>query len=500
MLAAWLCFWPWAFAQEPETPYQPPNWEAFFPDDPAGGKALDQLFAARHSDRRSADQRLAIVRNGLRRTSAPRNRILEWVGNKFVWEKQPEHPLALEIMYHAADGRPEVQHYRTRYAAVYFGLSVTKQKTPRMLHALADLCMTVDDPETIGRIAWGYADQQQALVAWLAPYLASADPAVRSKAYAMQRVLCGEWNAYDWSKRWLAQQAAQFSPEELSSLQAILETGDSTARLTQLEDLQTSSRWCAMPESCLPQLALAARDSDARVRMAVARGVADRWAEPGAPAPATDLLLELSQDANPEVRRTAVFEGLSQWPTPSDAVLERLLEVVRSEQDPTLTSRIGLALTRNRVQAMAVLERWIGSTDSARAVWAHGYYPRVAGGPASIEPKPEAPPALAYDWLGDWTLEFTDPAGTTRTERLNLALEGTQEPTPHFALVVRLGDQTARDLALGVLEGESVLAFEVEALGNTLHANLGFSGDRGLGSARVAGKGELWVLRAARDH
>ncbi|HRV83066.1 MAG TPA: hypothetical protein P5218_16665, partial [Planctomycetota bacterium] len=81
MLAAWLCFWPWAFAQEPETPYQPPNWEAFFPDDPAGGKALDQLFAARHSDRRSADQRLAIVRNGLRRTSAPRNRILEWVGN-----------------------------------------------------------------------------------------------------------------------------------------------------------------------------------------------------------------------------------------------------------------------------------------------------------------------------------------------------------------------------------------------------------------------------------
>ena len=43
--------------------------------------------------------------------------------------------------------------------------------TPAILHTLADLCMTSDDPNDLGRVAWGAKAQRAEILSYLKPYL-----------------------------------------------------------------------------------------------------------------------------------------------------------------------------------------------------------------------------------------------------------------------------------------------------------------------------------------
>ena len=70
------------------------------------------------------------MRRGLRRTKAPRDQILAWIGEPFIWKASPQNPDAIEILYHAADFHSETVASDTRYNAVYYGLSVVQPKTP----------------------------------------------------------------------------------------------------------------------------------------------------------------------------------------------------------------------------------------------------------------------------------------------------------------------------------------------------------------------------------
>ena len=136
--------------------YVPPDFESFFPDDADGGKALDALFSSKQ-DRVATDKEiLDTVRQGLRRTTQHRTLILSWIGNKYIWGKNPQNPYAVEIMYQAA--HPD-DRYGTRHYAIYFGLSVLKNKTTNVLHVLMDNYLADEDR---GRIAWGLRSDNKA--------------------------------------------------------------------------------------------------------------------------------------------------------------------------------------------------------------------------------------------------------------------------------------------------------------------------------------------------
>lgn len=181
--------------------YNAPNFYTFFPSDPEGGEALDALWRAADKDSRPDDEIIATVRNGLRCTKEHKTLILAWIGNKYIWNKSPQNPDAIEIMYHAADFSGEsADPQGIRHYAVYFGLSVVQPKTPAILRTLVDLCMKVDDPNDLDRIAWGTSAQTQELLNYLKPYIQSKDKTVQSKAIALEQIFTGKLKAFDWAR------------------------------------------------------------------------------------------------------------------------------------------------------------------------------------------------------------------------------------------------------------------------------------------------------------
>ena len=176
--------------------YVPPDFEGYFPDDVEGGAALDRLMNDPGKDLRPDGEIVETVRKGLRHTREHVLVVLRWFGNKYIWGQSPQHPAAIELMYHAS-ASPDRE---TAHDAVYFGLSVVEVKTPAILRALADLCMRSDDPNDLGRIAWGVAGQREAAVACLEPYRGSADAAVREKRRVIEQILGGELDAFEWAQ------------------------------------------------------------------------------------------------------------------------------------------------------------------------------------------------------------------------------------------------------------------------------------------------------------
>lgn len=138
--------------------YEPPNFEAFFPDDAEAGKQLDLMLEGKLTAA-SVDERLATIRQGLRRTSHHRTTLLGSIGNQFIWNQEPQDPRAIELMYHASaasDG--DVAHY-----ALYHGPTVVSARTPNLVRMLMEQYQSLDR-QMQQRIAWGmktYGDQEQ---------------------------------------------------------------------------------------------------------------------------------------------------------------------------------------------------------------------------------------------------------------------------------------------------------------------------------------------------
>lgn len=175
--------------------YIPPDFEAFFPDDPKGGELLDVLSSSLKRDDRPPDEILEIVRRGLRRTTKYRTLILGTIGNRFIWGKSPQHPKAIEIMYHAAE--PSDQ-YGTRHYAVYFGLSVVEPpKPPAVLRALVEICMVSRD---VGRTTWGCRSELERLRPFLEPFLKNEDSEIRETAVALDKHFKGELDFNEWKR------------------------------------------------------------------------------------------------------------------------------------------------------------------------------------------------------------------------------------------------------------------------------------------------------------
>lgn len=138
--------------------YVAPDFETYFPDDVEAGKQLDELLAGKRKIESEAE-RLALIRRGLRRTSRYRTTLLGSVGNQFIWNRNPQDRLAIELMYHAsACPDSDVAHY-----ALYHGPTVVSKRTPNLIRMLMERYPSLDR-QMQNRIAWGmrtYGDKEQ---------------------------------------------------------------------------------------------------------------------------------------------------------------------------------------------------------------------------------------------------------------------------------------------------------------------------------------------------
>jgi RNA polymerase sigma factor (sigma-70 family) len=250
--------------------YEPPDFDRFFPDDGRGGMELDALWTDPNKDKRPVAEVLRIVRNGLRRTREPRDQIIAWVGGSHIWGKSPQHPDAVEILYHAADFRTQSPAAGvTRYNAVYYGLSVVEPKPPAVLRTLVEMSMA--EKNDWGRVAWGARSQRDELLAYLKPYLADPEPATREKAAVLERVLSGDPDSGKAVLAWTRKKIRTQHGDRLPELRAALTSGESRERLETLQTFQRERIGLIMDDSFIDAFAACAGDKDPKVRSAVSR-------------------------------------------------------------------------------------------------------------------------------------------------------------------------------------------------------------------------------------
>jgi RNA polymerase sigma-70 factor (ECF subfamily) len=382
-----------AYAWRRTDVYEAPDFNRFFPDDSDGGMKLDALWKSADKDEQLDTEILQTVRQGLRRTREHRTLILSWIGNRYVWGKSPQNPAAVEIMYHAADFRgPNADPYGTRHYAVYFGLSVVRPKTPAILRTLAELCVRVDDPNDLSRVAWGAEDQQAEILAYLKPFLASQDPATREKAAVVEKILRGDLKAFEWADEQARKRARAKYGDKLPEIKKTLMGGNSFDRRETFRLIARERLDLIMDDSFVAAFRECADDKNPKVRSDVAVWVGLRWiwyARTQNPD-AVDLELRLSNDADREVRYQAVYNGLSTTRYKREEVVRRLLTIALTDREPNMYQRIAWGLQTDRDAAAKILDEFLRSPDPEQARAAREVYHDMTGRSPQGEPAPGA--------------------------------------------------------------------------------------------------------------
>ncbi len=361
--------------------YLAPNPEKFFPDDVEAGQKLDGYFWRAVPERKPDREILTLVRLGLQRTRADRMPILRWVGNTYIWGVATQDPDAIELMYHAVEfGGQARQHWETRHAAVYFGLSVVQKKTPAILRTLVDLCLQVDDPNDLDRVAWGIATQRDEILELLRPHLTSVDVLIREKAEVLERMFKGELKAFDWAADQARKQALEKYGDQFPQFKAQLTNGSTDQRHQLLQKIIAEQIFWAMDDSFLPAFAKSAEDPNPKVRNSatiVAGGYWIWWRTEQHPD-AVKLMLRMSKDADRDVRYNAVYYGLSTVREKDDAVIERLIELACDDRQSDL-SRIQWGLSGDRERTKSILLKLLGGSDLHRAEQVRERYKELTG-------------------------------------------------------------------------------------------------------------------------
>ena len=118
------------FAYDRSDQYLAPDFNSFFPDDPAGGIQLDALLSGSLGGHHKPEDVLAAIRQGLRHTQVYQSQVLAQVGG-FVWGVKEQNPQAIELLYHASDTRGPVL-----YDGMYYGLTVLKNRPLNVVRTL----------------------------------------------------------------------------------------------------------------------------------------------------------------------------------------------------------------------------------------------------------------------------------------------------------------------------------------------------------------------------
>jgi RNA polymerase sigma factor (sigma-70 family) len=367
--------------------YEPPDFDRFFPDDAEGGFALEALWNDANKDKLPVEETLRAVRRGLRRTRAPGDAILAWIGEKHIWKAAQQNPDAIEIFYHAADFRSRhADHIRD--TAVYYGLSVVQPKTPAILRTLVDMSMT----ETMtdwGRVAWGVQSQRDELPTYLKPYLTSGDEATREKAAVLANVLRGDPDANQAVTAWTKKTIRAKFGDRLPALRQAIAAGSPRERIAALNLLLFERIYLMMDASFVAAFTACAGDNDPAVRKAVAETLGTAlMAFDGAQqqADALGVLLGLSEDEDDDVCYQTVYHGLTPLPpVRREEVIRRLLEMVMSLTERVSArahgfyDRVAWGLEPDRDGAAKVLDEMIRGNDPERARAAREIYKDMTG-------------------------------------------------------------------------------------------------------------------------
>jgi hypothetical protein len=327
---------------------------------------------------RDADEILEIIRKGLRRYSGSGN-ILRWIGNLFIWGKNPQNEKAIELMYHAS-GSPNRGLYGE---AIYFGLSVTKNKTPEILQAMVAVAMKTDDYYNVtGRILWGCRDQKDVLIACLDPYLNSDDISIRQKAQNVK-------NYFMDSKAFMAKRAKEHEESvqqeygnKLGQLKDKLLKGDSQTRLDTLKQLRNKGIMSIVDVSFLDAFQACTKDSNPEVRTTAARMMGGKFIWSGKPqnTQAIEILAELLEDPDRSTRGAAVYYGLSTVRNPNKELVRKMLITILDDREINYYGRVIWGIRRNKQACVEILKEWMNQSeqDNQRAVKAYEIYEDVS--------------------------------------------------------------------------------------------------------------------------
>lgn len=406
--------------------YSPPDALHYFEDDAEAGLRLDAWWDGNANlSELTREETITLVRQGILRTTKHRTSVLRWLGNNYVWGATDQDPDVIELMYHASDFRPQVQQFGMRHYGVYFGLSVVHEKSPNILRALVELCMEVDDPNDLGRVAWGASSQREELLHYLDPYLHSENLQESEKAADLQRIFKGEIGAFAWSRNKAKDRAEKRFIQDLPEIKRTLENGDSVARRNCLDHIMKNSIVLIMNDDFLQAFAACAQDADASVRRDVVRTVGQQWVWSAEEQHvlAIDLMLKMSHDADEQVRYDAVYYGLSTVREAREEVVRRLLDMHMFGPVMDVQGRIQWGLTGKEAVVAKLLEQDLISTDDARVRGAYRLYPLLTGNPSPITPT--GMPVIA-ELAGTWTVELQLPQGN-RSMQLPLVLHVEEE-------------------------------------------------------------------------
>jgi len=365
-------------SQSESSEFRAVDFEGYFEDSASGGQALEQLWNDRNKDLRDADEILNTVRRGLRHYSSSGN-ILRWIGNLFIWGKNPQNEKAIELMYHAS-GSPNRGLYGD---AIYFGLSVTKNKTPEILRAMAAVAMKTEDYYNVtGRILWGCRNQKNELIACLDPYLNSDDTSIRQKAQDVKDYFMDR-------KAFMAKRAKQHEEsvqqeygDKLGQFKDKLLNGNSQTRLDTLKQLQSKGIMSIVDTSFLDAFQACTKDSDPKVRTRAARMMGGQFIWNSGPQnqQAIEILAELLNDSDRPTCYAAVYYGLSTVRSPSKELVRKMLATILDDREINYYGRVIWGIRRNKQACVEILEEWMNQSeqDNQRAVKAFEIYEDVS--------------------------------------------------------------------------------------------------------------------------
>ena len=301
-----------SLAWQSKDPIVPADFDAYFPDDEAAAKRL--TTAPRPTGEKIAATRpIVMIRQGLRRANPETgNEWIRWLGQQFVWRAEGGQPDAdaVELIYQAS-AKMDYQ-----YTAVYFGLSRVTPKPPALLRRMVEIAMSSEDwMNVIGHTAWATKDNTPAMNEFLEPYLASEKPDVRAHAQVLKRIYTGEITAQDQWKQVHTQRAIEQFGGQMEGLRRRFTDGETTSRTEILGVIESKFLWLNMDERWIEAFRAAASDPQPRVRRTVATLVGTRWfweRQPSDPVNqrALELLIEMSHDADRDVRQNVTYFGL----------------------------------------------------------------------------------------------------------------------------------------------------------------------------------------------
>jgi hypothetical protein len=360
------------FAWQDNSTYRPPNFDANFADDPEAAKLLETIVPALERGQPPTNS-FELLRNGLRHLRRDlQMSTLRGFGNSYIWNKSPQNPEAIDLMYHAAGST----NREISYNAIYFGISTVRPMTQPILRALVDIGMNTEDPNTLSRIVWAGSANKADLARYLQPHLDSLDPKRRERAEDLAKIFSGELNAFVWAEAHAKSVAAQKFTDRLPELRETLLTGNSAARRETFDFIDKERIALIIDDSFIPAFEAAASDSDPKVRKAATITIS-RWIWTDTPSPAgIDLIQRLSHDVSREVRYNAMYYGLSGIHKRSETVIERLLEMTFQDglDDGDFRGHATTSLRDDKKTLARVLQNWMQGADPVRALFAYGFY------------------------------------------------------------------------------------------------------------------------------